>query len=232
MNQNKHATWPLLVILWRPTWLRYYFLVVLNDHVFFYCVVILFRVNFWLKFNHRKNIKTPCFVVVLRCSQNVSDLPIMMLDLHDFLHPILPFQFYLFYNNTCWSCSIFGEWDDIAFCWLASYFLHSKIQIFAFNYSNCSHNSIVSCLTFFAYDSIFCKCPYNSMTCSSMALAFSFATCECVWSFISNPNPYFSMTSIKHHWGYLGPQLVSIGSGMMNIKEVESMKSTLHQNVS
>jgi hypothetical protein len=106
-----------------------------------------------------------------------------------------------------------------------SYFPHSKIQIFTFNYSNCSHNSTASCLAFFACDSMFCKCPYNSTTCSSMALGFSFATYDCVWSSNSSPNSYFSTTFIKHHWGYLDPQFGLTVSDMMNIKKVESMKS-------
>lgn len=143
-----------------------------------------------------------------------------------FCIPYCYFDFHLFLNNVCWSRSISGEWDDIFFCWHVSYFQHSKIWIFAFNYSNCSHNSIASCSAFFACDSIFCKCPYTSMTCSSMALAFSFTTCDCVWSFIFSSNPYFFMTFIRHHWAYLSPQLGFLGSGTMNIKEVESMKSS------
>ncbi len=137
-------------------------------------------------------------------------------------------DFHLFYSSACWSCSISSKWDVIVFCWLASYFPYSKIQIFAFNYSHCSHNSIASCSAFFTCDSVFFKRSYNSMPCFSMALAFNFATCDYIGPSISNPNPHFSMTFIRHHWGYLGSQLGFASSGMMNVKEVESMKSTLH----
>ncbi len=117
-------------------------------------------------------------------------------------------------TSSYWSYSILEEWDDNASCWPTSSFPCSKFLTLTFNCFNCSCNSTVSHLTFLAHDhdSILCNRPYNFTTCSlaNLPLAFSYATCVCVWCFTSNPKPHLSMTFVMKSWRLLGSTILTL----------------------
>ncbi len=87
----------------------------------------------------------------------------------------------LVFNSACWSCSIFCEWNENAFCWHVNYFPCYKVWIITFYYSNYFHNSRASHSTFLAYDSILCKCPHNFATCSLTNSALASNSTTHVW---------------------------------------------------
>jgi len=131
---------------------------------------------------------------LLKCNQNASGLPIVILDLHAFCITYCCFDFHLVSSSVSWS---HYPWIIMFLIDTWVFFSRSKFWIFALNCSNCYHNSKALVSNFLAQDFVFCKCPNNSMTYFYIYISLTFNSTTYIWCSTSSSKPRLSMTFIR-----------------------------------